>query len=235
MAINLNDPLFTPFRLKNLTLRNRIVSTTHEPAYSEDGLPKERYRAYHAAKAKGGTALTMIGGSALVSRESAPAFGNLQLWKDESEPWLRELADDVHEHGAAIMTQLTHLGHRTSNYTHDWLPALSSGYTREAAHRAFAKAAESWDIERITRDFATVAQRCQAAGLDGVEIFAAGHLLDAFWSPFWNDREDEYGGSYENRMRFPLAVVKAVREAVGDDYIVGVKMSFDGKGTAASG
>ena len=93
------DPLMTSFTLKTLTLRNRIVSTSHEPAYSEDGLPKDRYRAYHAEKARGGVALTMIGGSAVVSRESAPAFGNLQLWKDESVPWLRRLADEVHEHG----------------------------------------------------------------------------------------------------------------------------------------
>ncbi|MGH3179907.1 MAG: N-methylproline demethylase, partial [Streptosporangiaceae bacterium] len=97
------DPLMTPFTLKALTLRNRIVSTSHEPAYSEDGLPKDRYRAYHVEKARGGVALTMIGGSAVVSRESAPAFGNLQLWKDESVPWLRRLADEVHEHGAAVM------------------------------------------------------------------------------------------------------------------------------------
>ena len=93
------DPLMTPFTVKSLILRNRIVSTSHEPAYSEDGLPKDRYRAYHVEKARGGVALTMIGDSAVVSRESAPAFGNLQLWKDESVPWLRPLADEVHEHG----------------------------------------------------------------------------------------------------------------------------------------
>jgi len=79
-----SDPLLTPFTIKNLTLRNRIVSTSHEPSYSEDGLPKDRYRAYHVAKAKGGVGLTMIGGSSIVSRESAPAFGNLQLWKGET-------------------------------------------------------------------------------------------------------------------------------------------------------
>ena len=108
------DPLLTPFTFKNLTLRNRIVSTSHEPAYSEDGC---RYRAYHVAKARGGVGLTMIGGSALVSRDSSPAFGNLQLWKDEAWPWLRRLADEVHDEGATVMIQLTHLGHRTSNYT----------------------------------------------------------------------------------------------------------------------
>ena len=77
------DPLFTPFTLKGLTLRNRIVSTSHEPAYGEDGLPGDRYRAYHREKARGGVALTMIGGSALVSPDCAPPFGNLELYRDE--------------------------------------------------------------------------------------------------------------------------------------------------------
>ena len=221
------DPLMSPFVLKSVTLRNRIVSTSHEPAYSEDGLPKARYRAYHVEKARGGVGLTMIGGSALVSRDSAPAFGNLQLWKDEAEPLLRRLADEVHEQGAAVMTQLTHLGHRTSNYTHDWLPAISASDVREPAHRAFAKAAEQWDLDRVLKDFVDTAQRCQSAGLDGIELMAYGHFLDSFWTPFWNHRADEYGGSYENRMRYPLEVIRAVREAVGPDFIIGARMTFD--------
>ncbi|MBD0844639.1 FAD-dependent oxidoreductase [Streptomyces sp. TRM68416] len=217
----------SPFVLKNLTLRNRIVSTSHEPAYSEDGLPKDRYRAYHVEKARGGVALTMIGGSALVSRDSAPAFGNLQLWKDESEPWLRRLADEVHEQGAAVMTQLTHLGHRTSNYTDTWLPAISASNVREPAHRAFTKAAEQWDLDRVLKDFVAAAQRCRSAGLDGVELMTWGHFLDSFWTPYWNHRDDEYGGSYENRMRYPLQVIRAVREAVGPDFVIGARMTFD--------
>jgi N-methyl-L-proline demethylase len=217
----------TPFTLKTLTLRNRIVSTSHEPAYSEDGLPKDRYRAYHVEKARGGVALTMIGGSAVVSRESAPAFGNLQLWKDESVPWLRRLADECHEHGAAVMIQLTHLGHRTSNYAHDWLPAVSASAVREPAHRAFAKEAERWDLDRIRRDFVAAAQRSVEAGLDGTELMMYGHFLDSFWTPFWNRRTDEFGGSYENRMRYPLQVVADVRAAVPDSFLLGARISFD--------
>ena len=142
----MSDPLFSPFTIKNLTLRNRIVSTSHEPAYSEDGLPKDRYRAYHREKARGGVALTMMGGSALVSADSTPAFGNLQLFRDEAVPYLRALADDVHEQGAAVMTQLTHMGHRTYNYAGDWIPAISASGTRESAHRAFTRPAETLDI-----------------------------------------------------------------------------------------
>jgi 2,4-dienoyl-CoA reductase-like NADH-dependent reductase (Old Yellow Enzyme family)/thioredoxin reductase len=223
----ISDPLMTPFTLKGLTLRNRIVSTSHEPAYSEDGLPKDRYRAYHVEKAKGGVSLTMIGGSALVSRDSAPSFGNLQIWKDESLPWLRRLADEVHTHGAGVMIQLSHLGHRTSNYTHDWLPAVSASDVREPTHRAFAKAAEEWDLERILDGFVSSAQRCQDAGLDGIELMVYGHFLDSFWTPFWNRRDDAYGVTYENRLRYPLRVIRAIREAVGPDFIVGARMTFD--------
>ncbi|TFI42503.1 N-methylproline demethylase [Rhodococcus sp. 1R11] len=222
-----NDPLLSEFTLKNVTLRNRIVSTSHEPAYSENGLPTDRYRAYHVEKAKGGVGLTMIGGSALVSADSAPAFGNLQLYRDEAVPHLRRLADEVHEHGAAVMTQITHLGHRTSNYTHDWIPALSASAVRESAHRAFTRPAEKLDLDRIARDFADTAARCKEGGLDGVELMAYGHLLDSFWTPTWNHRDDEYNGSFENRMRFPLQVIRAVRDAVGDDFVVGIRMTFD--------
>jgi 2,4-dienoyl-CoA reductase-like NADH-dependent reductase (Old Yellow Enzyme family) len=222
------DPLFTPFTMKGLTLRNRIVSTSHEPAYSDDGLPKDRYRAYHREKARGGVALTMIGGSALVSPESDPPFGNLQLWRDEAVPYLRALADDVHEHGAAVMTQLTHMGHRVTSYTGDWIPAISPSGSREPAHRSFSRVAEAADLARIAAEFAQTALRCKAGGLDGVELSAySGHLLAEFLSPRYNHRADEYGGSIENRLRFPLQVYAAVREAVGDDFIVGWRLSID--------
>jgi 2,4-dienoyl-CoA reductase-like NADH-dependent reductase (Old Yellow Enzyme family) len=75
-------------------------------------LPKDRYRAYHREKARGGVGLTMMDGSALVSPDSTPVFGNLELYRDEAVPYLRALSDDVHEQGAAVMTQLTHMGHR---------------------------------------------------------------------------------------------------------------------------
>lgn len=221
------DPLLTPFKLKNLTLRNRIISTSHEPAYSEDGLPKDRYRAYHVAKAKGGVSLTMIGGSSLVSRESAPAFGNLQLWKDEAVHWLKLLTDEVHDQGTAVMIQISHLGHRTSNYTDEWIPAISASAVREPSHKAFTKAAEIWDMERIKADYVSAAQRCVEGGLDGIEFMIYGHFLDSFMTPFWNHRDDEFGGSYENRMKYPLEVIRAVRAAVPDDFIVGARMSFD--------
>ena len=224
---SIKDPLLQPFQLKHLTLKNRVMSTSHEPAYSQDGMPKERYRLYHAEKAKGGMALTMTAGSALVSRDSPAAFGNLQAYRDEIVPWLSELADACHEHDCKVMIQLTHLGRRTGWNKADWLPVLSASPVREPAHRAFPKEAEDWDIERIVADYAAAAQRCQAAGLDGIEFEAYGHLMDAFWSPATNRRDDAYGGSLDNRIRFSMQVLDAVRQSVGADFIVGIRMVAD--------
>ncbi len=120
-----SDPLLQPFQLKHLTLRNRIIITSHEPAYPEDGMPKGRYRAYHVERAKAGVAMTMTAGSAAVSRDSPPVFNNILAWKDEVVKWTRELTDAVHEQGAAIMIQLTHLGRRTRWDKGDWLPVVS--------------------------------------------------------------------------------------------------------------
>ncbi|MCI2421775.1 NADH:flavin oxidoreductase [Saccharopolyspora sp. K220] len=218
------DPLLQPFTIKQLTLRNRVVSTSHEPAFAVDGLPQDRYRLYHVEKARGGVGLTMIGGSAVVSPDSPPSFGNLLLYRDDVVPWLRRLADDVHAEGAAVMCQITHLGRRTSNYSGDWLPVLSASPLREPAHRAFPKAAEQWDLDRIVQDYADAAARCRAGGLDGVEIQSYGHFLDSFLSPTTNHRRDEFGGDLANRTAFPRRVIRAVRAAVGPDFIVGIRM-----------
>ncbi len=221
------DPLLQPYRLKHLALRNRIMSTAHEPAYSEDGMPKDRYRLYHVEKAKGGVALTMTAGSAIVAEDSPAAFGNLHAYKDEIVPWLARLAEDCHAHGAAVMIQLTHLGRRTGWNKADWLPVLAPSPVREPAHRAFPKEAEDWDIARIVKAYAAAAERMKAAGLDGIELEAYGHFMDQFWSPATNRRTDEYGGSLDNRLRFTHRVLAAIREAVGEDFIVGVRMVCD--------
>ncbi len=222
-----NDPLLQPYRLKHLTLRNRIMSTAHEPSYSEDGLPKDTYRLYHLEKAKGGIALTMTAGSAIVSRDSAPAFGNLHAYRDEIVPWLRRLADDCHEAGSAVMIQLTHLGRRTNWNKADWFPVLAPSPVREPAHRAFPKEIEDWDMDRIVVDYAAAAQRMQEAGLDGIELECYGHLLDQFWSPATNQREDAYNGNLDNRLRFIFRVLDAIRAAVGADFIVGLRLVAD--------
>ena len=221
------DPLLQPFKLKHLTLRNRIISTSHEPAYSEDSLPKLRYQLYHEEKAKGGIALTMFGGSTLVDRDSPPAFGNLYGGSDEIVPYYKQLAQCVHKHGAALMCQITHLGRRTSPYVNDWLPIVAASCVREPAHRGFPKEMEREDIQRIAKAYGAAARRCLDGDLDGVEIEAYGHLLDGFWSPLTNRRSDEYGGTLDNRLRFTLQVINQIRNQVGRDFIVGIRMVID--------
>ncbi|MBM1815113.1 NADH:flavin oxidoreductase [Pseudosulfitobacter pseudonitzschiae] len=222
------DPLLQPFQLKHLTLKNRIMTTSHEPAYPEDGMPKERYAAYHAERAKAGVALAMTAGSASVSRDSPPAFNNVLVYDDKVVPWIQRLTDGCHEHGCAVMIQLTHLGRRTGWNKGDWLPSVSSSRHREPAHRAFPKLVEDWDIERIITDFADAAERMQAGGMDGIELQVYGHLLDQFWSPLTNDLTGPYGAdTLENRMRFPMDVLGAVRKRVGDDFIVGFRFTAD--------
>ncbi|TVP73423.1 MAG: FAD-dependent oxidoreductase [Rhodobacteraceae bacterium] len=223
-----NDPLLQPYQLKHLTLRNRIMTTAHEPAYPEDGMPKARYVAYHAERAKAGVALTMTAGSAAVSRDSPPVFNNILAWKDEVVPHIRALTDACHEHGCAVMIQLTHLGRRTGWNKGDWLPSLSSSKHREPAHRAFPKLAEDWDIARIIGDFADAAERMQAGGMDGIELQVYGHLLDQFWSPLTNDLDGPYGGAtLATRMQLLMDTLQAIRARVGEGFIVGVRYTAD--------
>ena len=223
------DPLLQPYQLKHLTLKNRIMTTSHEPAYPEDGMPRERYRVYHEERARAGIGMTMTAGSAAVSKDSPPVFNNILAYKDEVVPWMRQVADACHEHGCAVMIQLTHLGRRTNWNKGDWLPALSPSHSREAAHRAFPKKLEGWDMERIIRDYTDAAERMQAAGLDGIELQAYGHLMDQFWSPATNTLDEPYGGSLENRLRFSMEVLQSIRERVGNEFLVGIRYTADEK------
>lgn len=219
--------LLDPFQLKHLTLRNRIVSTSHAPNYVEDGHPRDRYRLYHEEKAKGGVALTMIGGSTNIAPDSPSVFGQLYAGDDSIIPWFRKLTDGVHAHGAAVMCQITHMGRRTAWDDGHWLPVLAPSGVRERAHRAFPKVMEQEDIDRVVGDFAAAARRCQQGGFDGIELLSHSHLLGQFLSPLTNQRDDDYGGPLENRMRLTLQVLDAVRAEVGPKFILSMRITGD--------
>lgn len=219
------DPLLQPFQLRHLLLRNRIISTAHAPSYAENGHPRDRYRLYHEEKAKGGIALTMIGGSTNIAPDSPSVFGQLYAGDDSIIPWFRKLTDGVKSHGAAIMCQITHMGRRTVSDDGHWLPVIGPSATRERAHRAYPKPMEIHDIRRVIDDFSLTAQRCRDGGFDGIELLSHSHLLGQFLSPLVNQRSDAYGGSLENRLRFTLQVLEAVRDRVGDDFIIGMRMT----------
>jgi len=216
------DPLLRPLEIKNMVLKNRLFSTAHAPNYGS-GI---RHVLYHEEKAKGGISLTMFGGSTAVSRDGVASFGTLDASSDSVIHGFEQLAKAVHKHGAYTMCQLTHMGRRTGFDTGDWLPPIAPSSVREEENRAFPKVMEEEDIKRVIQDFAKAALRCKTAGLDGVEIMASHlHLVDQFWSPHVNTRTDQYGGTLINRMRFSLEIFEAVREVVGDDFVVGVRMS----------
>ena len=221
------DPLLEPFTLKNLTLRNRIISTAHAPSFQLAGHPREQYRLYHQEKARGGVGMTMIGGSTNIAPDSPSVFGQLYAGDDSIVDWFSELTEGVHRHGAAVMCQITHMGRRTAWDDGHWLPVLGPSPTRERAHRSFPKAMELEDIDRVIVQFAEAAARCQKGGFDGIELLSHSHLLGQFLSPLINKRSDDYGGSLENRMRLSIRALQAVREEVGSDFIVGMRITGD--------
>lgn len=223
------DSLFEPLTIKNVTLRNRIVSTAHAEVYAEKSLPTERFRLYHEEKAKGGIAMTICGGSSPVSIDSPMQWwDSLDVTCDRIIPYFQELTGAVHNHGAAMMIQLTHKGRRNRWDGDRWPHLLSPSGRKEPLHKADSKAMEPEDIERIIHEFGQAARRVKEGGFDGLEISAAHeHLVDQFWSPRINHREDDYGGSFENRMRFGLEVLKEIRREVGDDFLISLRMCGD--------
>ncbi|MBE9640290.1 NADH:flavin oxidoreductase [Salipiger mangrovisoli] len=227
VAMTTKDPLLEPFLLKGLTLRNRVISTSHASALDDKGMPAERYRAYHVEKARGGIAMTMIGGSAMVSRDSSWGGGQLNLSTDAVIPDLQKLTEEVHEAGAAVMTQISHLGRRAQFATGDWLPVLAPSRVREPRNRSFPREMSRDDIDRVVAEYGQAARRAAVAGLDGLETLTGGHLIGQFLSPLTNHRTDGFGGSLENRIRFALMTHETIRRAVGDALPVGIRLVVD--------
>jgi 2,4-dienoyl-CoA reductase-like NADH-dependent reductase (Old Yellow Enzyme family) len=222
-----NDPLLQPCQLRHLQLRNRILSTSHAPSFAENGHPGDRYRLYHEEKARGGVALTMIGGSTNISPDSPSVFGQLYAGDDSIIPWFRRLTDGVKSHDAAIMCQITHMGRRTLSDCGNWLPVIGASDKRERAHRSFPKPMERYDFRRVINHFANAAERCQEGGFDGIELLSHSHLLGQFLSPIINNRTDNYGGSLDNRIRLTLEVLEAIRDRVGDEFVIGMRVTGD--------
>ena len=222
------DPLFQPLTINGLVIKNRFLSTSHAPGYTLQGNITERYIHYEAEKAKGGVGLLQFGGATSVAVEGSYHYGQINGSVDDVIPQYRRIAGAIHAHGAACTIQLRH-GGRQERWDHDqWLPAFSPSTTRELNFGVFAAEMEDHDIARAQRDFVAAVRRARDGDIDGVEIACqSGALIEQFWSPAMNYRTDRYGGSLENRMRFGLEVLEAVRQDIGEDYVVGIRMSGD--------
>jgi 2,4-dienoyl-CoA reductase-like NADH-dependent reductase (Old Yellow Enzyme family) len=221
------DPLLQPLTIKKLTFRNRIMSTSHACGLEVGGMPQDAYQRYHEEKARGGLALSMFGGSSNIDRDSPNIFRQLNVGSDEIIPHLQRFSVRMHKRGAALMCQITHLGRRGDPYAGDWLSTIGPSPVREALHRSIPKEMDEHDINRVVQAYARAALRCKEGGLDGIETLAAGHLIGQFLSPVTNRRTDRFGGSLENRLRFGLMVHEAIRKAVGDDFLVGIRFVVD--------
>ncbi len=223
----MTDPLFQPLTIRNVTFKNRIMSTSHACGLEEGGMPKERYQRYHEEKARGGIGLTMFGGSSNVGPDSPSVFQQLYVGDDEVIPYLQQFSERVHKHGAAIMCQITHLGRRGEPYAGHWLPTIGPSPIRETLHRSFPKEMDDDDIARVVAAYGQAARRCKEGGLDGVESLGNSHLIGQFLSPVTNKRTDGYGGSLGNRCRFGLMVFEEIRRQAGDDFLVGFRCAVD--------
>jgi 2,4-dienoyl-CoA reductase-like NADH-dependent reductase (Old Yellow Enzyme family)/thioredoxin reductase len=220
--------LLSPFRLKGLRLKNRIIVTAHAPGYAEGGLLTQRLQTYHLQQARGGASLIMFGGSSSVSSDGLGSFGMLDVSNDRIIPYFQEFARKIHDEGAATICQITHMGRRARWDSGLWTAPIAPSLSKEPAHRSYPRTATVDDIRRIVADFGAAAVRCREGGLDGVELaYHSQQLAAQFWSPTINHRSDEYGGSLANRMRFSLEVLEEVRRRTGDAFVVSVRISAD--------
>jgi len=215
--------LWSPFHILGVELRNRFVMLPHFTALERwGGEPTEALAAYYSARAQGGVGLIVTGSQAIhPTGQMSPRFG--RAWDPAIIPAYRRIADEVHRHGAKIFGQLTHAGH-TSLFKHPmvlWAPSqMPEPYSRYNTAEMTQK-----DIDATIDGFAASARNLIAAGFDGIEIKVAHDgLLRSFVSPFFNRREDDYGGSFENRMRLPLEVVGAIKREVGPRVPLGVRI-----------
>ena len=226
MATSLRH-LLSSIPLGHTTAKNRIVSTPHGAAYGERGGLTDRYLRYHEEKAKGGCGVVMMFGSSSIHPTSVNDWAEINNWDDSIIPQFQEMSAAVHRHGALCLSQISHRGRRG----HSWYsgtPLWGPSDTREERHREWPHVMTKAEIREVIDAWAAAAVRLKKGGYDGCDIpLYGGHLLENFLSPLANTRTDEYGGSIDNRMRLAHEVLRAVREAVGHDFIIGVRHSGD--------
>ena len=219
---------FEPIKIKNMTVKNRLFMPPMGSLFGEmeTNQVSDRMINYLEARAKGGIGMIMLEYTA-ISPAGRAASMEIGIWDDRFIPNLRRLTDTVHKYGAKIGVQLHHAGRSTSEAKSGFQPVAPSEEAnplRSSQPRALKKE----EILEIEGEFVEAALRAKEAGFDLVEIHAAhGYLLSQFLSPHSNKRTDEYGGSLENRLRFTIETLHAVRKAVGDDYPISVRYNSE--------
>ena len=225
-----SHPAFEPLQLGRLRLRNRILKSATYEGMVVNGLPSELLKRHHVELARGGVAMTTVAYCA-ISAEGRTFSNQMVMRKETVEP-LRAVTDAVHREGAAVMLQLGHCGGFSKNEELGRRGPLgpSFGFNAYGALKGmpFTRAMGPADLERTREDFVRAARCAFEAGFDAVEVHLGhGYLLSQFLSPHRNRRRDAYGGAVENRLRFPLEVMRAVRAALGPEAPVFAKMNLD--------
>ena len=220
--------LFTPLRVGSKTLRNRVVCTAHATIFEEDGRFSERHVHYYAEKARGGAAMIVTEGASVHPTATFP----LRIHGDEAIAPMARIADAVHEHETLIVAQITHAGRRVPHpsgsaesltVAPSAVPAPSVHFGRVMPHELTIA-----EIEELVAAFGAAAGRVMRAGFDGVELsIAFGNLIPQFLSEHSNRRNDRYGGSAERRLTFAKECLTAIRGAIGEDALLGVRYTDD--------
>ncbi len=218
--------LFSPLQLRHRTLRNRIVFGAHTANMAEQGIPGDRHLGYYLERAKGGAAMIVVE-PVPVHATAVLTRGNMRHASDAIIEPLRRITDACHAEGAVMLQQLYHVGQHgdfDNSYSAHWSPSgLPSYHDADGSH-----AMTEPEIEDIIDGFVAAAVRAQRAGFDGVELFGAYNgLIEQFWLPWSNRRDDRWGGSLENRMRFTREIIERTRSRVGEDFIIGLNASVD--------
>ncbi len=217
--------LFTPLTIRHRTLRNRIVFGAHTANMAEGGLPAARHLGYYRERALGGAAMIVVEpvpvhGTAVLTR------GNFRHSSDEIVPHFRRITEAVKAEGAVVVQQLYHVGQHAdfdNSFMPGWSPSgLPSFHDSDGSHMMSEP-----EIEEVIEGYVQAARRAKEAGFDGVELFAAYHaLIDQFWTPSSNRRDDRWGGTLENRVRFGAEIMRRIRSLAGEDFIVGLAVNL---------
>jgi 2,4-dienoyl-CoA reductase-like NADH-dependent reductase (Old Yellow Enzyme family)/thioredoxin reductase len=223
--------VFAPLTLRHRSLRCRINLGAHTTNMGEGGLPSERHIAYYRERALGGAGMIVVE-PVPVHPTAVLTRGNFLPDDDAVIPHFRRLTDACHEAaagegGVVMIQQLYHVGQHgdaANSFRENWSPSgLPSMHDADGSH-----AMTENEIDEIVGGFVRAAVRARSSGFDGIEVFAAYHaLLDQFWTPWSNRRTDRWGGSLANRVRFSAAVLEGIREACGDDFVVGIAVNLD--------
>jgi len=218
--------LFTEANIGTLQLSNRMIrSASHEGLADTMGRPTDEQFAFYQGFVEGGIGMVITGYAGITQAGKSALYHMTMIDSDELIPFHRKLVDRIHQIGGKIVLQIAHCGRQTWS-KETGLPLLAPSAIPCGFYREMPKAMSEEEIHTVIRDFAEAAHRTGEAGYDGVEIHAAhGYLLSTFLSNHANKREDQWGGSVENRFRIVAETLGAVRRAVGDSYPVLIKLN----------